>query len=149
MCVSIIIMKRKIKNVIVCGIGAVGSIYAEKFKQNAECDLRVLVDEDRLKRYSNEPIIFNGQELMFNYVLPSVTNFKADLIVIATKFDGLPAAVINIKNFIKEDTIIMPLLNGVTSEEIVAREYGWDKVLYSYFIGHSAVREGRSVTHDD
>ena len=41
------------------------------------------------------------------------------------------------------------MLNGVTSEEIIAKAYGRDKLLYSYFIGHSAIRTGNSVVHDD
>ncbi len=75
--------------------------------------------------------------------------FKADLIILATKFAGLKDAIKNIKNFVKEDTVILSLLNGVTSEDIIADVYGKDKMLYSYFIGHSSVRCGNSVTHDD
>lgn len=142
-------MKREIKNVLFCGIGAVGSIYADKIRSFSPQTLRVLVDEERLKRYTENPIIFNGRELNFNYILPDNTDFKADLIIIATKFDGLNQAVKNIKNFVSENTIIMSLLNGVTSEEIIAKTYGEEKLLYSYFIGHSAVRTGRYVTHDD
>ena len=71
------------------------------------------------------------------------------MILIATKFDGLSEVINNIKNFVGENTIIMSLLNGVTSEEVIAKTYGKEKVLYSYFIGHSAVRTGRSVVHDD
>ena len=55
----------------------------------------------------------------------------------------------NMKNFVKDDTIILSLLNGVTSEEVIAAKYGWDKVLLAFFIGHSAIREGRNITHDD
>ena len=142
-------MKREIKNILVCGIGAVGSIYADKIQKFCPDNLRVLVDDSRLKRYEQNPIIFNGRELNFNYILPSDNNFKADLIIIATKFDGLNEVINNINNFISDNTIILSLLNGVTSEEIIAQAYGRDKVLYSYFIGHSAVRTGRNVVHDD
>ena len=142
-------MKRNIKNILVCGIGVVGSIYANKIQEYTPETLRVLVDETRLERYGKNPIIFNGKQLDFNYVLPTATDFKADLILIATKFDGLLEARENIANFVKEDTIIMSLLNGVTSEEIIAQRYGTEKVLYSYFIGHSSIRTGRNVTHDD
>ena len=148
-CDNIKNMNRVINNVIVCGIGAVGSIYADKIRNYVPQTLRILVDEKRLERYTREPIIFNGRELNFNYILPSAADFKADLIIIATKFDGLNEAVENIRNFVKQDTIILSLLNGVTSEDIIAQKYGEDKVLYSYFIGHSAVRTGRYVEHDD
>lgn len=138
-----------IKNILICGIGAVGSIYADKIQSYDSEHLRVLVDEERLVKYTNSPMIFNGKELNFNYVLPDETSFKADLIIIATKFSGLNEASKNIRNFVKEDTVILSLLNGVTSEEILADTYGWDKLLLSYFIGHSAIREGRNIRHDD
>ncbi len=138
----------RIKNVLICGLGAVGSIYAVKIKNYQGASLKILVDNWRLARYKNSPLIFNGTEYNFDYILPSETDFKADLIIIATKFSGLGEAVENIKNFVKDDTIILSLLNGVTSEEILAKNYGADKIPLSYCICHSAVRKGRNVTHD-
>lgn len=140
---------KEIKNVLVCGIGAVGSIYADKIEKFTPQNLRVLVDEARLERYKKNPTVFNGRVLDFNYILPNDTRFKADLIIIATKFDGLNDVIKNIKNFVYDDTVILSLLNGVTSEKIIAKTYGREKLLYSYFIGHSAIRDGRNITHDD
>lgn len=140
---------RDIKNVLICGLGAIGSIYADKIQKFNPDSLRVLVDEERFERYSNNPIIFNGNELHFNYILPNDNGFKADLVIIATKYDGLSDVIKNMKNFIQSDTVILALLNGVTSEKIIAETYGREKLLYSYFIGHSAVRTGRNVIHDD
>lgn len=140
---------RDIKNVLICGLGAIGSIYADKIQKFNPDSLRVLVDEERFERYSNNPIIFNGNELHFNYILPNDDSFKADLVIIATKYDGLSDVIKNMKNFIQSDTVILALLNGVTSEKIIAETYGREKLLYSYFIGHSAVRTGRNVIHDD
>ena len=67
-----------IKNVLICGIGAVGSIYADKIQNFDSADLRVLVDKDRLEKYTRNPMVLNGRELHFNYVLPEDTDFKAD-----------------------------------------------------------------------
>ena len=140
---------RDIENVLICGLGAIGSIYADKIQKFNPDSLRVLVDEERFERYSNNPIIFNGKELNVNYILPNDDSFKADLVIIATKYDGLADVIKNMKNFIRSDTVILALLNGVTSEKIIAETYGREKLLYSYFIGHSAVRSGRNVIHDD
>lgn len=139
---------KEIKNVLVCGIGAVGSIYANKINEYNSEYLRVLVDESRLEKYKKNPKIFNGKPLIFNYILPSDETFKADLIIIATKFDGLKDTIKNIENFVKDDTIILSLLNGVTSEDMIAQKYGWKHILLSYFIGHSAMRDGNIITHD-
>ena len=139
---------KSIEKVLICGIGAIGSIYANKINNYDSAGLRVLVDRARYEKYLKNPKIFNGKELKLNYVLPKNTDYKADLIIIATKYDGLFDAVSNIKNFIKEDTTILSLLNGVTSEEIIASKYGWEHVLLSYFIGHSAMREGNNIVFD-
>lgn len=139
---------REIKKVLICGIGAIGSIYADKISRYANVNLKILVDKDRLEKYQKNPKIFNGQELKLNYVLPDNTDFKADLIMIATKYDGLSDVVKNIKNFVKEDTIILSLLNGITSENILAEKYGWRHIIHSYFVGHSAMRDGNNITFD-
>ena len=61
---------KDIKNILICGIGAVGSIYADKIQTFAKDNLRVLVDEARMEKYTKNPVVFNGRELHFNYVLP-------------------------------------------------------------------------------
>lgn len=139
---------KEIKTVLICGIGAVGSIYANKINQYDCNNLKILVDEKRLKQYTKTPKIFNGKELILDYILPDNTNYKADLIIIATKYDGLNDAIKNIKNFVKEDTIILSLLNGVTSEELIAEVYGSKHIPLAYFIGHSAMRIKNIITHD-
>lgn len=134
---------KEIENVLICGLGAIGTIYAEKIK-----GAKILVDEVRLERYKKNPTTFNGKVIEFDYVLPDCNGFKADLVIIATKYDGLADVIENIESFVGEDTLIMSLLNGVTSEKTIAERYGAEKIVHSYFIGHSAVREGRNVTQD-
>ena len=133
------------RKILICGLGAVGLTYAVKFKANSE--LKILVDKERLERYNRNKPIFNGIVQEFDYILPD-ENFVSDLIIIATKSQGLNDAIKNIKNFVNENTIIISLLNGISSEEKVQEAYPNATVLKSYFIGHSAVRVGNSVTQD-
>lgn len=139
---------KDIKNVLLCGLGAVGSVYADKFQRYCPDNFKVLVDKERLNRYTKNPILFNGNPLNCRYITPNETDFKADLIIVATKMTGLVAALNEMENFVQDDTIIIPLLNGVTSERIVAEKYGWSRVLYGYFIGHSAIRDGNNIIQD-
>ena len=99
-------------------------------------------------KYIKTPKIFNGKELKLNYILPDKENFKADLIIISTKYNGFFDALNNTKNFVKDDTIMLSLLNGVTSEDYLAQRYGWKHIVHSYFIGHSAMRDGNKITFD-
>ncbi len=133
------------RKILICGLGAVGLTYAVKFKANSE--LKILVDKERLERYNRNKPIFNGVVQEFDYILPDET-FTPDLIIIATKSQGLEGAIKNIKNFVHKDVVIISLLNGISSEEKIQKAYPNATVLKSYFIGHSAVRVGNSVTQD-
>nr|WP_286905611.1 2-dehydropantoate 2-reductase N-terminal domain-containing protein [Clostridium sp. UBA1652] len=52
------------------------------------------------------------------------------------------------KNHIRENTIILSLLNGTTGERLIRKAYGEDKVLYSVAQGMDAVREGNKLTKE-
>lgn len=141
------------KKIIICGLGAVGLTYAAKLrgesgeKSGGKLDLRILVDSERLVRYQKNKPTLNGVEQNFEYILPS-GEFDADLIIIATKSNGLESAIEYIKNFVSPKTIIISLLNGISSEDKIKAAYPEARVLKSYFIGHSAVRNGNFVTQD-
>jgi 2-dehydropantoate 2-reductase len=137
-----------IQNVLVIGLGAIGAIYATKLKQHDPDCVRVLVDANRLERYQSAGILLNGVRQDFNYVLPAANQQKADLILVATKSDALPEAIEAISGFVHDQTIIISLLNGITSEDLIAERYGSDKVLHAYFIGHGSTRTGSAITFD-
>ena len=131
--------------VILIGLGAVGLTYAVKLRD--KCDFYVLGDKLRIDGYKTEKPVFNGIQQEFNYILPT-DKFDADLILITTKMNGLDSAIKSIKNFVCEKTRIISLINGISSEKIISEAYPQAKVLKSYFIGHSAVRDGNFVTQD-
>ena len=133
------------KKVVLIGLGAVGVTYAAQLKN--KCNLYVLVDRERMRRYMNTPPVFNGVRQNFNYILPN-EKIEADLIIIATKSNSLDTAISNIRNCITSNTTIISLINGISSEEKISKAYPELKVLKSYFIGHSAVRKENSVTQD-
>lgn len=139
---------KRIHNILICGLGGIGSIYAQKLIENTSCNIKILVDEFRLKRYSTTPRIINGKEYKFNYILPTEKDFQADLVIIASKSSGLNEIITNLKNFVKKDTIILSFINGITSEEKIANVYGNDKILYSYIICHTIFRTGSEIKHD-
>lgn len=137
---------KRIKNVLICGLGAIGTIYA---RQLEDCtNLKILTDKSRYERYTKNPVIFNGEVCNFDYIMPDKKDFKADLIIIATKNSGLNEAIKSIENFVNDNTVIMSLLNGISSEETIATKYGWDKILFSYFVGHTSTRKGNEITYD-
>ena len=135
----------EIKNVIICGLGALGATYADKLKN--VCSLRILADVERIKKYKKFPPIFNRKILELDYISPK-EKFNTDLIIITTKSLGLKSSLEYIKNFVKKDTIIISLINGVSSEEIILSKYPEAKVIKSYFIGHSAMKINNEYFQD-
>lgn len=135
----------EIKNVLICGLGALGLTYANKLKN--VCNLKILVDEARFKKFQKNPTIFNDEVQTFEYILPTQQE-KADLIIIATKSNGLDSAIKYIANFVDDKTIIISLINGISSEEKIRSCYSKATVLNSFFIGHSAMKIGNKYYQD-
>ena len=133
------------KKVVLVGLGDVGLTYAVRLRDI--CDLSILVDKERLLKYKKNKFLFNDIEYEFNYILPE-KKIHADLIIITTKFQHLSTVIKNIENFVTSNTRIISLINGISSEEVIAQAYPNAVVLKSYFIGHSAVREANSVHQD-
>jgi len=132
-----------IKNVLLVGLGGVGALYASKIP-----NIKVLVDESRLNYYKNNPTVINGKRYEFDYIT-SKDVFFPDLIIIATKFYDLDAVISNIKPFIKKNTIILSLINGISSEDILQKSFPYATIVPSYVICNSIVRNNRKIIHDD
>lgn len=142
------LIMKEIKNIAICGLGGLGCICATQISKHKDINLKIVVDKKRFERYKNKGTCFNGDKYYFDLILPDDNTFKADLAIIATKNDGLSTAVKNMRNFVKEDTIFMSLLNGIESEDKIAKAYGYENVLISFYIGHSCIREGRNIQQD-
>lgn len=143
-----VINKVEIKNVSLIGLGALGVLFGYQLSKCISGEnLRVVADENRIDRYKRDGIYCNGERCDFNYVAKDEKVKPADLILIAVKFNGLNDAVDAIKNHVGPDTIILSLLNGISSEEIIGRAYGMDKVLLCVAQGMDAVKVGNALTY--
>ena len=138
-----------IKDIYVSGLGAIGSTYAGKlFDMDPGC-VTVIASEERIRRYEERGVIINGKPYPFNYIRPGEGNATADLIIIAVKQHHLEQSISDISRFTGSNTIIMSLLNGISSEEIIGRTYGMDKMLYAFCVGTDSVREGTAVNYSN
>ncbi|MCX7842589.1 MAG: ketopantoate reductase family protein [Clostridia bacterium] len=136
---------KSINRVYLSGLGAVGASYAFKLHEMDPCCLKIIADRQRIDKYSHNGIFINGKPYAFNYIEPSQSAEPADLILIAVKQHHLEQSIKDISKFVGKDTIILSLLNGIVSEEIVGKAFGMDKVLYSFCVGTDATREGTSI----
>jgi 2-dehydropantoate 2-reductase len=136
-----------IHKVYLSGLGAIGSAFASRIHDTDPDSIRIIASQERIRRYMDRGITVNGKPYFFQYVRPDENEGPADLILIAVKQHHLQQAISDIRNFVGRDTIILSLLNGITSEDIIGREYGMEKLLYSFCVGIDAVREGTDTRY--
>lgn len=136
---------RQIKTVALIGMGAIGCFLASFLQPALGDNLRVIAGGKRREKLERDGIIINGTPFKFNVVDPSEETEPADLAIIITKMTGLEAALEDMRNQIGPDTVILSPLNGVESEDVVAKVYGYERVLYS-LMRVSSVMDGNRVS---
>lgn len=135
---------KKLEKISMIGLGAVGCAYGSKFYDLCPYNFKVIANADRALKYKKSGFIINGKQYDFTYINPDEKCEPADLIIVSVKSNQLNEAVKDIRNHVGENTIILSLLNGITSEEIIGQAYGMDKLLYSICIGDYS-RTGNNV----
>ncbi|MFA7533053.1 MAG: 2-dehydropantoate 2-reductase, partial [Tissierellaceae bacterium] len=83
----------------------------------------------------------------FNLVDEEEMGRPADLLIFAVKGVDLDSAINSAKNKVSENTIIISLLNGISSEESIGKVYGMDKIVYTVAQGMDAVKIGNKFTY--
>ena len=120
------------------GLGALGILFGRKMP-----GVQVIADPQRAARYAAEPVLCNGQPCQFSYCAPEAGQ-PVDLILVTVKATALDAAIPELAPFVGPDTVILSLLNGITSEERIEAAYP-GHTLWSVAIGMDANRKGRQL----
>jgi len=139
----------EINNVTIIGCGALGIMYASVMLKTLSPErVCFAADETRAERYRREKFFANGKEQNFRFVTPEEAE-PADLVIFAVKAYALDEAVALAKNFVGEETIILSVLNGISSEEIIGKTFCPAKIIPCMVAGMDATRitgwEGASV----
>ncbi len=132
--------KKEITKVSIIGMGALGLLYGSYIiKRLGLNTVDFIMDEDRYKKYENQRFFCNEEEVKFILTKDHEAE-PADLLIVAVKYTGLEEALISMKRCIGPDTIILSLLNGISSEKVIGAHYGNDKVIYTVAQGMDAMK---------
>ena len=113
----------KIKKVAVLGAGAVGSYVIWGLSSRNDIELGVIAEGERAERLKQNGCTINGK-IYHPEVWNSGEKDAVDLLIVALKYGSLSAALESIQKVTTENTVIMSLMNGVDSEEIIAEKVG-------------------------
>lgn len=121
----------KIQSVAILGAGAVGCYVlwglADKAAANA-LQLGVVAEGSRAERLRQNGCTINGQVYHPQVWTPQQAH-GVDLLIVALKYGALPGALDSIRTIVSEHTVVMSLMNGVASEELIAAQIGAAHVL--------------------
>ena len=135
-----------LKNVLFLGLGAVGASIASQFV-DANYPISVLCDMKRKDRYQKNGFIINNKHYDFSYYTPDEYHSPVDLIIIAVKYHNLIEAIKQIEGLVGENTIIMSLLNGIDSEEIIVEHLGNKNIVHAFIYKIDATKNDNIITH--
>lgn len=128
------------------GFGAIGATIGAQMIEK-EIPITVIVDASRKKRYEEEGSVVNGKRYHFEVLTPEMAHDPFDVIFVSTKYNQLEEAAAQIKPFVKEDTAIISLLNGIDSEDILAEHFDKSQIIHSFVVAIDALRIGNEITY--
>ncbi|MDR1915024.1 MAG: 2-dehydropantoate 2-reductase [Synergistaceae bacterium] len=131
----------RIDTVSIIGLGAIGSSYSAKISDKIHPEnIRVIASGTRAEHYKASGVTVNGVKYFFPVYAPDDDVDPADLLIFAVKSYNLREAISAAVRHLGPDTIVLSLLNGITSERIIRDSYGTEGVLYSVVMGVDATR---------
>ncbi len=138
----------EIKKVVIVGLGALGVMYGDFFtKKLGKENVEFIANSNRINRYIVDGIYCNGKACDYTFVDEEDATDPADLLIFAVKATGLEAAIRTVRNKVSKNTIMMSLLNGISSEEIIGNVYGMEKIIHCVVQGMDAVKVDNKVTY--
>jgi hypothetical protein len=129
---------------------AVDSIIVGHFvaglKEKLGENLWVIAEGERKERLEREGLWINGQQF-FPCVKAPEEAVGADLILVSVKYGGLEKILPWIETMTDSHTVVMSLLNGVDSEEIIGKRIGMEHMVYS-LMKIASQRTGNQIRYD-
>ena len=137
-----------IERIAIVGMGALGVLYGDFLTERlGRGRVGFVVDAERRARYERMEITANGRRCDFRLIDANESGHPADLVIFAVKATALEQAMEDAAGQIGTDTVILSVLNGITSEQLLEARFGGKNVVYCVAQGMDAVKQGGALTY--
>ena len=142
-----------IRRVGILGAGAIGAIYANHFAKVPDAFQTVLLATgERAERLRSTPWVINGKVLQGVAVTdpsaPGAEVTPVDLLLVAVKHQHLLDAVKDAAPLVAPNrTLILSVMNGLDSEDVLIERFGERSVLHCMALAMDSTRKGREVQY--
>jgi 2-dehydropantoate 2-reductase len=118
--------------ILIVGAGAIGGYFGGRLLEKGE-DVTFLVREKRKAQLEETGLKIksvNGNNTLAPKLLAAKTVGKSfDLIIISTKSYQLSSAIEDVRPFVGKETMVLPLLNGISHIETLVKAFGEEAVI--------------------
>lgn len=136
----------EIRKTALIGMGAIGTVYGRRLFEAYGPEFVVAAGGPRAEKLRKNGVKVNGFSF-FPQVAEPGESYQADLIVISVKNYQLDQAIEDIRSFVGPDTVLLPLLNGITAKDRLQEAFPRQKVFYGLAIYIDAVRTKEGVVN--
>ncbi|MGN0185195.1 MAG: ketopantoate reductase family protein [Aristaeellaceae bacterium] len=137
-----------IERIAIVGMGALGVLYGDYLTEHLGRErVGFVVNAERRERYGRMEISANGHRCDFRLIDANETGDPADLVIFAVKATALDQAMEDAAGQIGPDTVLLSVLNGITSEHLLEQRFGGRNVVYCVAQGMDAVKLGGALTY--
>lgn len=134
-----------IKTIGVIGAGSVGSALISELHSRDPENLYVVAKGERAERMREKGINVNGNTFFPQIYSDKKQAVDLDLIIVAVKTYSLDDAMESFADLINDDTVILPIQNGIMATEKLRQRFPDNRVLYGIVLRTDAHRMGRRV----
>lgn len=136
---------KPIERVLVAGTGAIGAMVAWQIQNASSRAVSLLARGERAVRYRERSWRINGKPVDFPLATEPDGTF-ADLVIVACKNHHLDQVINDLQGHVGPDTLMLSLLNGITSEEILGRAFGKPDLPLAMIVGTDAGARDGEIT---
>ncbi len=137
-----------IERIAIVGMGALGVLYGDFLTEHLGRErVGFVVNAARRERYERMEVTTNGRRCDFRLIDAGENGDPADLVIFAVKATALDQAMEDAAGQIGPDTVLLSVLNGITSERLLEQRFGGRNVVYCVAQGMDAVKLGGALTY--
>jgi 2-dehydropantoate 2-reductase len=128
----------------VVGAGGVGGLLAAVLRR-AGVDVSVLVTERHLTAIRRNGLALIAPSGRFSVEIQAELDPRAvgacDVVIVTTKMWAVEALAPTLQPLLKENSVVIPLQNGIDAPGILAKALGWEHVVYGSASMNAAIEE--------
>lgn len=134
--------------ILIVGAGAIGGYFGGRLLEKGE-DVTFLVREGRKNKLQNTGLNIQSKhgdlQLSPKVITKKEQSAPFDVVLISTKSYQLENAIEDVKSFVGDDTMILPLLNGMAHLQPLIKAFGEDRVIGGLCFVESTLSEDGTI----